>query len=262
VDTGVEEGGEVSPFYDPMIAKIVLWAENREVAADALADECLTVECWPVKTNASFLVYALAHRDFVDGSVDTGFIARCLPEWEEFSATNHVISEQDLSYIGHLIIGDKHEQHNDVWKLQTGTRLNAQNTPLAIRLTVGEEQHEVRLQRQPAEEWTNVIKRDDGYLISRFNDTWHVKASRTDGSAHGPASNGAIISPMPGRIIAVEVAAGDTVTKGQKLLTLEAMKMEHSLTAPFDGVIAELNAEVGAQVQVEALLVRIEAAAD
>jgi 3-methylcrotonyl-CoA carboxylase alpha subunit len=65
---------------------------------------------------------------------------------------------------------------------------------------------------------------------------------------------------MPGRIIAVEVAAGDTVTKGQKLLTLEAMKMEHTLTAPFDGVVAELNAEAGAQVQVEALLARIEAA--
>jgi 3-methylcrotonyl-CoA carboxylase alpha subunit len=62
---------------------------------------------------------------------------------------------------------------------------------------------------------------------------------------------------MPGRIIAVDVAVGDTVSKGQKLVTLEAMKMEHSLTAPFDGVVAELNAQVGAQVQVEALLVRI-----
>jgi 3-methylcrotonyl-CoA carboxylase alpha subunit len=62
---------------------------------------------------------------------------------------------------------------------------------------------------------------------------------------------------MPGRIIAVDVDVGDTVSKGQKLVTLEAMKMEHSLTAPFDGVVAELNAQVGAQVQVEALLVRI-----
>jgi 3-methylcrotonyl-CoA carboxylase alpha subunit len=62
---------------------------------------------------------------------------------------------------------------------------------------------------------------------------------------------------MPGRIIAVDGDVGDTVSKGQKLVTLEAMKMEHSLTAPFDGVVAELNAQVGAQVQVEALLVRI-----
>ena len=62
---------------------------------------------------------------------------------------------------------------------------------------------------------------------------------------------------MPGKIIAVEVAKGDVVTKGQKLLTLEAMKMEHTLTAPFDGVVAELNAATGDQVQVEALLARI-----
>ncbi|MGC1467946.1 MAG: biotin/lipoyl-containing protein, partial [Sphingorhabdus sp.] len=72
------------------------------------------------------------------------------------------------------------------------------------------------------------------------------------------AGDGTILSPMPGRIIAVDVATGQAVTKGQKLLTLEAMKMEHTLTAPFDGVVAELNAVAGAQVQVEALLVRIE----
>ena len=65
---------------------------------------------------------------------------------------------------------------------------------------------------------------------------------------------------MPGKVIAVEVSAGQAVTKGQKLLTLEAMKMEHTLVAPFDGVVAELSATPGAQVQVEALLARIEAA--
>ena len=63
---------------------------------------------------------------------------------------------------------------------------------------------------------------------------------------------------MPGKIIAVEVMQGQSVTKGQKLLTLEAMKMEHSLVAPFDGTVAELNAVAGAQVQVEALLARID----
>src|SRR3546814_16282927 len=80
------------------------------------------------------------------------------------------------------------------------------------------------------------------------------------GAAGSVAGDGAILSPMPGKIIAVDVAAGDAVTKGQRLLTLEAMKMEHTLTAPFDGIVAELNASPGAQVQVEALLARIEAA--
>ena len=73
------------------------------------------------------------------------------------------------------------------------------------------------------------------------------------------AHDGDILSPMPGKIIAVEVVQGQAVTKGQKLLTLEAMKMEHTLTAPFDGTVAELSAAPGAQVQVEALLARIEA---
>ena len=71
------------------------------------------------------------------------------------------------------------------------------------------------------------------------------------------AQLGAILSPMPGRIIAVDVAAGDIVTKGQKLVTLEAMKMEHSLTAPFDGTVAELSAASGGQVSEGTVLVRI-----
>jgi 3-methylcrotonyl-CoA carboxylase alpha subunit len=95
-------------------------------------------------------------------------------------------------------------------------------------------------------------------LIAEQGQAWLLEPWRADGSHAGTASTGAILSPMPGKIIAVEVAQGDTVIAGQKLLTLEAMKMEHTLTAPFDGVVAELNAEPGAQVQVEALLARIE----
>lgn len=80
---------------------------------------------------------------------------------------------------------------------------------------------------------------------------------RIDGGAHQSAHDGDILSPMPGKIIAVEVTAGQAVTKGQKLLTLEAMKMEHTLVAPFDGLVADLKATPGAQVQVEALLASV-----
>ena len=78
--------------------------------------------------------------------------------------------------------------------------------------------------------------------------------------AGGAVGDGAILAPMPGRITAVEVAAGDSVAKGQRLLTLEAMKMEHGLTAPFDGVVAELNASAGTQVSEGSVLVRVEKA--
>ena len=71
-----------------------------------------------------------------------------------------------------------------------------------------------------------------------------------------------IAAPMPGKVTAVEISQGDTVIKGQRLLTLEAMKMEHGLTAPFDGVVAELSAEAGAQVSEGAVLVRVEAASE
>ena len=94
-------------------------------------------------------------------------------------------------------------------------------------------------------------------IISSDGDTFIFRARRHGTNNTASASDGAILSPMPGKIIAVEVAAGDTVTKGQKLLTLEAMKMEHTLTAPFDGVVKELNATPGAQVQVEAVLAKI-----
>ena len=95
-------------------------------------------------------------------------------------------------------------------------------------------------------------------LIAESGMVWQLSPWRVGGGA-ASAGDGTILSPMPGKIIAVEVTKGEVVTKGQKLLTLEAMKMEHTLTAPFDGVVAELNAEAGAQVQVDALLAKIEA---
>ena len=97
-------------------------------------------------------------------------------------------------------------------------------------------------------------------LIAEGGQVWRLAPWRVSGVAGGGAASGAILSPMPGRIIAVDVAEGAIVAKGQKLVTLEAMKMEHSLTAPFDGIVAALPASEGAQVSEGMLLVRIEAA--
>ena len=80
VDSGVEEGGEITPFYDPMIAKLIAGAPNRELAAEALAAGCRAIEVWPVKTNAAFLARCAAHPDFLAADVDTNFIADRLEE--------------------------------------------------------------------------------------------------------------------------------------------------------------------------------------
>ncbi|MFC0306792.1 acetyl-CoA carboxylase biotin carboxyl carrier protein subunit, partial [Rhizorhabdus histidinilytica] len=98
-------------------------------------------------------------------------------------------------------------------------------------------------------------------LLFLDGEAWPIEAPRADHAGGGGAvSDGALLAPMPGKVIAVEVAEGDAVTKGQKLLVLEAMKMEQAMLAPFDGIVAELKASVGGQVSEGAMLVRVEKA--
>ena len=240
VDTGVYEGAEVSPFYDPMIAKVIAWGEDREEARELLSEMLEDSAIWPVKTNSAFLINALDHPDFVAGTVDTGLIGRDGDAMtEEPVPTSQALTNAAMAMVPR--------------SLQSGFRLNAADVRSAPFLLDGK-RVEVELHGPGAEAPAPAM------LVAEAGSVWQLAPWRADASAGGAAGDGAILSPMPGKVIAVDVAAGDKVAKGQKLLTLEAMKMEHSLTAPFDGVVAELNATAGAQVQVEALLVRIEAA--
>ncbi len=239
VDTGVEQGAEISPFYDPMIAKVIAWGENRETAREALAYALDGAVVWPVRSNAGFLVEALDHPDFVAGTLDTGLIAR---EGDALMPPTHPTEEALAEAAGALVSTDP----------ISGFRLNAARRRSATFLLDGEPV-EVDLDGQ-----AGTTSAFEDVLISEAGQTWQLKPWRASGVAAGGAADGAILSPMPGRIIAVDVAAGDTVAKGQKLVTLEAMKMEHSLTAPFDGIVADLNAIEGGQVTEGTMLVRIE----
>jgi 3-methylcrotonyl-CoA carboxylase alpha subunit len=251
IETGVAEGGEVSSFYDPMIAKIVCHAEGRRDAALGLAILVGDAQVWPLRTNATFLHALLVNPDFMRGRVHTGFIEQ---------HQDDVIYEVDppqwiLDQVAVELIAPA--RHNIA---PTGFRLN------------GHECHSVRMMDRDREyvgATDGLITYDqraypildvsgEAVFATLQGATWRFAASATRGNVAGTAADGAILSPMPGRIIAVDVAAGDTVTKGQKLVTLEAMKMEHSLTAPFDGTIAELNAEIGGQVQEGVVLVRLD----
>jgi 3-methylcrotonyl-CoA carboxylase alpha subunit len=240
IDTGVYQGAEVSPFYDPMIAKVIAHGDNRAEAIARLGGMLSGSAVWPVKTNASFLVKALRHPGFAAGDVDTGLIGRDGDALAEPSSPSpDALSRAAMSLVP------------QVEKL--GFRLNAAPVQTAPFLLDGEPV-DVRLNGHGS------VAPAPSAFVTEQGQAWLLTPWRKDGShGGGIAGDGAILAPMPGMIIAVSVAAGDTVTKGQKLLTLEAMKMEHTLTAPFDGVVAELNAAAGGQVQVEALLARIEA---
>ena len=249
IETGVEEGGEVSPFYDPMIAKIVVHAQTRDGALAALDEAISSTEVWPVKTNAGFLGLLNSHPDFVAGDVDTGLIARA----GEALTLPPEPGADELQEAAALLCASP---GNGPWSAALGLRLNAPPRAEARLVDDAGHVHVVALHEAVHGEPEREILSFGGGFARSF------RLHEAHGTAGGLAGDGSILSPMPGKIIAVEVTEGQSVTKGQKLLTLEAMKMEHSLTAPFDGVVAQLNASVGAQVRVEALLVKIEALAE
>jgi len=238
IDTGVYQGAEVSPFYDPMIAKVIAWGEDREEARERLGEMLEDSAVWPVRTNASFLVKALQHPDFAAGKVDTGLIGRDGEAMAEAPRPSDEVLEAAANSLVPV-------------RALPGFRLNAAPAQSAW-FSLDGEKVEIALTGEGSEE------PDDAVLVTEQGQAWLLTPWRRDGVHGGADGSGAILAPMPGKVIAVAVAEGQAVTKGQKLLTLEAMKMEHTLTAPFDGVVAELNAVTGAQIQVDALLARVE----
>ncbi len=257
VDSAVEEGGEVTPFYDPMIAKLIVHGATREAAAAELAEACRQVEVWPVKTNAAFLARCADHPDFVTGRVDTGFIEARL---ETLVPTIEPSEEAKAVAVAALLSQD--EEDASPWSAAEGLagfRLNRRHRA-PVRLVYDGKVVEAEV---PGEVEADILLGEDGEIVL-FEDgealVFTAPRAQFGGEAGG-SSDGAVRSPMPGKIVSVSVKAGDAVTKGQALLVLEAMKMEHALTAPFDGVVAELAATTGAQVSEGITLARLEPAA-
>ena len=282
VDSAVEEGGEVTPFYDPMIAKLIAHGADREDAARRLADACALVEVYPVKTNAAFLAKCASHPDFVDGAVDTGFIEARLDELVERTFSD----EPAMAAIGWRLDSFlEAEAKPDPWESAPskllGFRLNGERAPMRLPMAADGKAMPLRvaLIGGGTEDWSWDIRHETGETfdeVTRLPTTYgkgplqvfeggDVQTfdfePQVGGAGEGAASDGAILSPMPGKIVSVAVAAGEAVRKGQTLLILEAMKMEHALVAPFDGVVAQLSAVAGGQVSEGVVLARLEVSA-
>ncbi|TVV74982.1 biotin carboxylase N-terminal domain-containing protein [Sphingomonas solaris] len=239
IDSGVEEGGAVTPHYDPMIAKLIVHAPTRAGAARRLAQAAGAVQVWPVRTNAGFLARAAADPDFVAGRIDTGFIER----HAERLVPGADPSDAILQAAAHALLPNA---PTDPWAALTGFRLDAP-AERRIAVEVAGTVHVVAL--VPGGPAPVVARLDGGTVLFLNGEAWAFGAPVAAHAGGGAAAgDGLILSPMPGRIVSVDVAAGETVIRGQKLLVLEAMKMEQALLAPFDGVIAELTVAAGAQV--------------
>ena len=246
IETGVEEGDAISPFYDPMIAKLVAHGDDRDEAIDNLAAMLDGVEVWPVRTNAGFLVNCLLDDDFEDAELDTSFIGRKL---ETLVPDNE---PDDALWRAAAVIALAAEEQPAL----AGFRLNAASAPAAT-LSFGGDRRRIVL--DDAEDYAPASGfADDSQVVLFEGGQAYAFDRRARGGGAGSVGNGSLLAPMPGKVTSVDVAAGERVEKGQRLLTLEAMKMEHAMLAPFNGVVAEVNVAAGTQVQVEALLARVE----
>ncbi|HQT46068.1 MAG: methylcrotonoyl-CoA carboxylase [Acidocella sp. 20-63-7] len=248
IDSAVEQGCEITPFYDPMIAKLIAHAPTRAAAAARLAEVCRGAEIWPVKTNAAFLANALAHEDFLAGEVDTGFIAAR----QDALIGNPAPSAKVLETAALSRLNEHH-----IPPALTGFRLNAAPR-VEVRLQSGPDTHLVTLHPPLRAAPLPLAIYGDDTLVFESGRAFAF-AELTVDAAPGAASStdGAVLSPMPGHILSVAVAEGDVVSKGAPLLVMEAMKMEMTLSAPMHGTVTGLTLIPGERVAEGVLLLRL-----
>src|SRR5438874_8028900 len=223
-----------------MIAKLITDGDSRDEAREKLAAKLANINIWPVKTNSGFLYRAVTHPEFAESKIDTGFIDRFLDELIPPPTPAEGALEEALEALRWRANLDDQPPY------LLGFRLNAEPNDRAlvsvegqaVEAQLGYFQHGFRIDEPTG----RVLVNDAGQTYSvTFNEP------RGSGTSHG-VHDGEIEAPMPGKVTAVEVSQGQKVAKGQRLLTLDAMKMEHALTAPFDGTVVELAAIAGQQV--------------
>ena len=287
VDSGVRQGDTITPWYDPMIAKVIVHGASRAAALNLLAATLSEVRVAGTTTNLEFLSVLARHEGFAAGNVDTGLIDRDLAQLTARPAMPPAIPAlAALAALGALT----DPRGNDPWDLLRGWRawseaeafvtlgLSGRDVHLRIvhlgerRFRAISNDHDCTLTIAQSREGSALFDSDGlrsraeivtgtGW-ISVFHDGLCYDFSLIDDLAvaeEAQASGDSIIAPMPGLVSAVRTANGAKVRKGDALLVLEAMKMEHVLTAPRDGVVAEVLVDERDQVTDGMLLLRLEA---
>jgi len=292
VDSGVREGDAISPHYDSMIAKLIVWGEDRHQALARLAAALAQTHIVGLATNVAFLQRVVASRAFATADLDTALIERERPALFEGPALPAAWAAAGVA--AWQLADEARREDADPWSRRDGWRL-AGGARRRLVLVRGDEPLQAVLERR--HDGSAVLElgaerlafasqalghgRFDITLagarallaVYRVGERYAVFAPTLPGgsallqehdplvhAADGAAEGGRLTAPMPGKVISLLVAAGAAVTKGQPLAVMEAMKMEHTLAAPRDGTVAELIYAVGDQVAEGAELLRLEKA--
>ena len=266
IETGVAEGDTVSPYYDPMIAKLVAHGDTRDEAIMELRQMIEFAMVAPVITNGWFLARLLELEEFQAGTMTTGLIGSL----DDTATQPPQASEALLQNAANSALWGNSWQARSVAPfpdpedLTLGFRLNAapqRRVPILVNGAPVDVDYDPATRTDPYAPMGSIEADGTGWFFEDGR-AFRIDHWRAGGAGHHHAHDGDIIAPMPGKVIAVDVAEGDTVTAGQRLMVLDAMKMEHALTAPFDGTVTQLSASEGGQVQVDALLAVVEPVAE
>jgi 3-methylcrotonyl-CoA carboxylase alpha subunit len=275
----VAEGDTVSPFYDPMLGKLIAWGENREQARQRLLAMLAEMVVGGVRTNLAFLRRVLAHPAFANAELDTGFIprhqAQLLPPPSELSECFWPLAAQAFVLSEPPRLRD--DDPRSPWAARNGWRAGAEAQG-RISLRCADQQRDLSLITQPDThvrlEGEQLLVTQQGlrsrHLAIRRGETLYLQwgdelqtLQRLDPIADAEAAHthhGGLSAPMNGSIVRVLVEAGQSVAAGTALVVLEAMKMEHSIRAPQDGVVKALYCSEGDMVSEGAVLVDLEEA--
>ncbi|HUR07274.1 MAG TPA: biotin carboxylase N-terminal domain-containing protein [Nonomuraea sp.] len=287
MDSGLVEGGVVGSEFDPMLAKVIAWAPTREAAFGRLDKALAETAVLGVITNVPFLRALAAHPAVLAGELDTGLVERVLPTLvPDAGPPEEVLAAAALAFHAAPVGSDPWEVA-DGWRVGerawTSWRLESRdgvhtiqvrglpeisaeirvNEPGGVpgvgvpaRLLVSDAKLTVTLAGRTSH-YTHA-RHDDTLWLGRDGQSWALTRHRVGdpgdrpGAAH--AGDGVVRSPMPGTVLVVKVQPGDRVSAGQPLLIVEAMKMEHTVTAPCDGQVTELPVQAGQPVDMDAVL--------
>ncbi|MFD7468421.1 ATP-binding protein [Streptomyces tendae] len=264
-DSGLSEGTEVGSLYDPMLSKVIAYGPDRATALRRLRAALAGTVTLGVQTNAGFLRRLLAHPAVVAGELDTGLVER---EVDGLVATDVPEEVYEAAAAVRLeALRPRGDGWTDPFSVPSGWRTGGEPKPVAFPLrapglepvthtprgthTVTDDRVAVTLDGV-----RHTFHRADDWL-GRDGDAWQVRdhdpvAASLDRAAHAGADS--LTAPMPGTVTVVKVAVGDEVSPGQSLLVVEAMKMEHVVSAPHAGTVAELDVAPGTTVAMDQVL--------
>ncbi|MHB8474701.1 MAG: acetyl/propionyl/methylcrotonyl-CoA carboxylase subunit alpha [Steroidobacteraceae bacterium] len=281
LDVGVDAGDEVSPFYDPMLGKVIAWGETRGAAAERLQRALDDIEITGVTTNRALLTSVLADEEFRRGGMATNFLelrraqlAFADPPADDVDAVLAAVWCATRETSGDALWADSRgwrlaANPSSAWTFAQRVVVVEYRAPASYLAHLAGREYRLRVAARGAQslqaeldgrmQRVRVVEAGQDLHLFRAGRQVVLRVARTEDALQvsAGAEEGSLLTPLPGTVVAVHVNEGQQVARGAPLVTVEAMKMEHTLTAPYDGTVARVAFAVAERVAAGAVLVEL-----